>query len=246
MIFFSLVLIVIWLKDTYMSSDDLVKINDEEVVGVEENTNNTNNKTKKELPYVAVDFKKLKERNIDIVGWLKVDAVNINIPIVQTTDNDFYLSHDIDKKPNQLGWVFADARNDLNFLGMNTVLYGHNASNKQMFGSLKDIFKVRKDEVEQAKIVQLTTPTKQRVFEIVSVYVTTYEDWEYVKVYFDGYEDKKRFVERLQKKNKMGIFKNDLVSVSDQFLTFSTCYGAAGTDKRLVIHARLIGERDNN
>lgn len=241
----STIFIGIWFQDTYMSQSELIKIDDEVVAGVIENSED-NTQKENDLPFVDVDFTDLKKRNSDIVGWLKVDAVNINIPIVQTTDNDFYLSHDIDKKPNQLGWVFVDARNDLEFMGTNTVLYGHNASNKQMFGSLKDIFEVKKDEVDKAKIIQLTTPSKQRVFEIVSVYVTTYEDWEYVKVYFDGYEDKKKFVDRLVSKNKMPIFKNHLINTNDNFLTFSTCYGQAGTDKRLVIHARLIGERDAN
>lgn len=240
--------IIYWYFNGTYTNDLLNGINDYEVVGVEVEPSSPTDVTKpkeKKFPFVPVDFTDLKKRNPDTVAWLKVDAVNINIPIVQTTNNDYYLSHDINKKPNNLGWVFADARCNMEFLGTNTVLYGHNAANKEMFGSLKDLFKVDPEMKDQNEIIQLTTPTKQMVFEIASVYVTDYDDWKYVKVNFSNDEEKREFIKRMREKNKMKIFDRPDLSVHDKFLTFSTCYGPAGTTKRLVVHARLVAEQDN-
>lgn len=223
-------------------------INEDEVVGVSTapviNTS-ASKVPEKKFPFISVDFKDLKARNMDTVAWLKVDSVNISMPIVQTLDNDFYLSHDIDKKPNNMGWVFADARSNLDYLGTNAVLYGHNIGNKQMFGSLKEIFNTDPEKKSKNEIIQLTTPTTQMVFEIASVYVTTFEDWKYVQHTFPDDDSKRAFVERIKEKNSMPIFDRDDLSLHDSFLTFSTCYGPAGTSDRLVIHARLIAQQPN-
>lgn len=239
--------IVHWYFSGESTTALLSTINEDEVVGVTVPQINTSASkvTEKKFPFIAVDFKELKERNMDTAAWLKVNAVDVSMPIVQTLDNDFYLNHDIDKKKNNLGWVFADARSNLDYLGTNSVLYGHNTGNKQMFGSLKNIFSTDPEKKSENEIIQLTTPTTQMVFEIVSVYVTTFEDWKYVQHTFPDDESKREFVERMKAKNSMPIFARDDLSLHDSFLTFSTCYGPAGTSDRLVIHARLVAQQPN-
>ena len=54
-----------------------------------------------------------------------VDGTNINYPIVQTTDNDFYLNHNILKRYSTDGWTFLDFRNN-SVNDKNTIFYGHN------------------------------------------------------------------------------------------------------------------------
>lgn len=193
-------------------------------------------------PFMKVDFTKLRKQNPDISGWLRVGSINLDIPIVQTTDNEFYLSHDLDKKPNRLGWVFADSRSGLESLGTNTVLYGHNAANRSMFGSLKGLLDTTEQTKEENKIIQFTTPTTQYVFEIFSVYVTDYEDWHYVKQIFTDESQRTDFISRGLAKNTIPAFARTDVSTMDKFLTFSTCYGPAGTTKRLVVQAKLVAE----
>ena len=61
---------------------------------------------------INVDFSELLSENKDTVGWIQINGTNINYPIVQTSDNDYYLTHAFDKSWNSAGWVFMDYRND--------------------------------------------------------------------------------------------------------------------------------------
>ena len=70
-----------------------------------------------------------------------MDETNINYPVVQTNDNEYYLGRAFDKSKNDAGWVFMDYRNDVNNLSDNTIIYGHGRLDKTVFGSLKNALK---------------------------------------------------------------------------------------------------------
>lgn len=36
----------------------------------------------------------LKKQNSDTVAWIQVDATNINYPVVERNDNNYYQNHD--------------------------------------------------------------------------------------------------------------------------------------------------------
>ena len=61
---------------------------------------------------LEVNFTELIQKNPDTVGWVQLPGTNINYPVVQTTDNSFYLSHSYNKESNNAGWVFMDYRNN--------------------------------------------------------------------------------------------------------------------------------------
>ena len=88
---------------------------------------------------LEVDFNELLKKNQDTVGWIEVKGTNINYPIVQTTDNSYYLTHAFDGSKNEAGWVFMDYRNDPVNFNQNTILYAHSRLTGSMFGSLKKI-----------------------------------------------------------------------------------------------------------
>lgn len=236
--------ILYWYVNNNATDSVVGGISDEETVGYEEPTATAKEKKQPTFPFASVDFDKLKKRNPDTVAWLKVPAIDLNIPIVQTVDNDFYLEHDIERKKNKLGWVFADARSNIEHLGVNTVLYGHNAASRAMFGSLKGLLNTDPEMKKENEVIQFTTANREMVFEITSIYVTHYDDWKYVQQDFGGEKDKRTFIDRMSKKNTTKVFARNNLSTNDKFLTFSTCYGPAGTTERLVVHARLVAEKE--
>ena len=87
---------------------------------------------------LEVDFNELLKKNPDTVGWIEVKGTNINYPIVQTTDNSYYLTLMLLMAlKNEAGWVFMDYRNDPVNFNQNTILYAHSRLTGSMFGSLK-------------------------------------------------------------------------------------------------------------
>ncbi len=71
--------------------------------------------------------------NPDIVAWLTIPDSEIDFPIVQCGDNEFYLSHDFEGNSSYMGVPFLDYRNSNDFSDFNSIIYGHNISNKYMF-----------------------------------------------------------------------------------------------------------------
>lgn len=69
-----------------------------------------------------MDLQELRRINPETVGWIKLENTNIEYPIVQTTDNSFYLNHSFDKSYNEAGWIFADYRNKLDGTDKNIVI----------------------------------------------------------------------------------------------------------------------------
>ncbi len=92
-------------------------------------------------------FKKLYYQNNDIRGWLSYKTTdgttfNIDYPVVQSPDNDYYLFHDFNRTYNKNGTLFFDYRNDLtskNSRNRNTVIYGHNMASGQMLAGLNKL-----------------------------------------------------------------------------------------------------------
>lgn len=85
----------------------------------------------------SVNFKTLVEINDDVVGWIRLDDTKINYPVVQGTDNDYYLNHLYNHNVNWMGSVFFDYRNKNDFSDKNTAIYAHHTNNGSMFYTLE-------------------------------------------------------------------------------------------------------------
>ena len=226
LLFFSGTKIVIW----YMNNQNNKKISDEiaEFVTVDET------KEDNEEKYV-VDFEKLKEKNSDVVAWLKVNGTNIETTVVKTTDNDYYLTHNFNKEYNSAGWIFADYKNKVDGTDKNLVIYGHNMRDDSMFGSLKWVINEDWYNNEDNKYITLITENETQVYEVFSVYQTEKEDY-YIQTNFDTEKEFNTFAQTIKKRSKKDF--NVDVNKEDNILTLSTC--ANNNKYRVVLHAKKI------
>ena len=182
----------------------------------------------------SVNFNELKNTNSDVVAWLMVDGTNINYPIVKTSNNDYYLNHDIVKNPKASGWTFMDYRNDVNMNDDNTIFYGHNLLNKTSFGSISNIF--TKDWFNNSNhYIVVRTPIKKYVYEVFSIYYIDPEVY-YLQSEFYSDSEYKEFLDKLKSRSKYKFSAN--VSISDKIITLSTC--TDDNKGRKVVHAKLI------
>ena len=186
------------------------------------------------VPFMNVNFNELLNKNSDTVGWIKIDGTKVNYPVVQSSDNDYYLSHAFNKSNNIGGWIFADYRVDFEEFGRNTIIYGHNMNNKTMFGSVPDMLKSSYLNNNNDNYIKISTPTSNTVWKVFSIYTIEPEVY-YLKTNFktEPYENFLNII----KGRSVHNFGLD-VTTDDKVLTLSTCDNT-GT-KRVVVHAKMI------
>ena len=243
---FSLIKLLNWYKDSKQLKEEMTNINEvitiTETVQETENTKVVESKEEKSSPYwdyikmnlIDVDFKELKKVNSDIKGWIQVSGTNINYPFVQTTNNDYYLNHSINKKKNSGGWVFMDYRNNIDTFNKNTILYAHARVNQYMFGTLKNTLKNSWLKNTNNHVIKLSTEKQNTLWQVFSVYhIPTTND--YIQTEFSSDDEYINFLNTL-KNRSIHDFETTLTK-DDNILTLSTCYG---NDEKLVVHAKLI------
>ena len=230
-------------KTKEISNEIAEEIEVEETPAIEENTEIINPPTDTDNDYwnyikmdmLSVDFNELKNKNSDTIGWIKVEGTNINYPVVQTTDNKYYLNHSYDKTYNEAGWVYADYRNSFDELDKNTVIYAHGRVDTTMFGSLKNILKSSWYNNKNNHIIKFSTPKENTLWQVFSVYTIEAESY-YITTKFPSDEYFKEFATTL--KNRSKIEFSAIPNENDKILTLSTCKDSKGN--RVVMHAKLI------
>ena len=186
------------------------------------------------FPLVNVDFKELLAKNKDTVGWINVNNTNINYPIVQTNNNDYYLNHSYDKKYNEAGWVFLDYRNKSNLDNKNSIIYAHSRLDKSMFGSLSKTLKQAWYTNKDNHIIRISTPTENTLWQIFSVYTIPEENY-YITTSFNNDSEYQKFLDTIKGRSRYNF--NTSLTTSDKILTLSTCYSDT---ERTVVHAKLL------
>ena len=184
---------------------------------------------------LEVDFNELLKKNPDTVGWIQVKGTNINYPIVQTTDNSYYLTHAFDGSKNEAGWVFMDYRNDAVNFNQNTILYAHSRLTGSMFGSLKNILNSSWYTNKENHIIRLSTPTENTMWQVFSVYTIPKESY-YITPSFNSDEAYGEFLNTMKSRSEVDFSAE--VNTSDKISTLSTCKDNFGN--RVVMHAKLI------
>ena len=81
------------------------------------------------------DYKAMLQYNDEARGYIKLDGTRIQYPIVEHSDNDFYLKKGSDKISNGAGAIFLDYRT-AGLDGKMCILYGHNMLDGSMFEGL--------------------------------------------------------------------------------------------------------------
>ena len=99
-----------------------------------------------------VDFDALRAENEDIVAWLYIPNTNINYPVVQGDDNEWYLNHLFDGTWNVSGTIFQDYEQTApGMVDQQTTLYGHHMNNWTMFYEIDESTdQTQFDEIEVA------------------------------------------------------------------------------------------------
>ncbi|HEY5557986.1 class B sortase [Acetobacterium sp.] len=181
----------------------------------------------------TIDFEGLKALNPETVGWVSIEGTPLDYPVVQTDNNDYYLSHNFEKNPAIEGTVFLDAVCDSK-KSRNDILYGHYMRDETMFGVLWQY----QDEafLKEHNLIKYDRPSDSGEWEIFSVY-TTEADYDYRQPEFANDND---FISYMNRVKDRSIYDTGVVlNPTDSVLTLSTCIYTFD-NARFVVHARKI------
>lgn len=169
--------------------------------------------------------------NDDTVAWLIVPNTNINYPVVQSDNNEYYLNHNYKKKKNSAGWVFLDKDNNLLSDDQNIVIYGHHRKDGIMFGDVDKLMKKKYYDENDGTII-LVYADRNDYYKIFSVYSVDSDDF-YTTKNFKDFDDT---IKEFEKRSEID-FNRDLKNV-EQILTLSTCHN--NNKDRLIVQAYKI------
>ncbi len=173
----------------------------------------------------------------DIYGWITIPGTNIDYPVVQGTDNQFYVEHTADKKINVSGAIFVDFRQKkAPESTQNLVLYGHNIRTwGTMFNGLVNY--LYEDFYKTHPTVNFYTYNGIYEYTIFSVCETDIHS-NYTDIYFSNDSEFESFCQDTLNRS---LYTRDGITIdkNSKLITLSTCSNSFNGDKRYSVVAVL-------
>lgn len=198
--------------------------------------------TGEEVNLVVLDeYKSLYSQNKNLIGWLKIADTNIDYPVMQTGDNEYYLNHNINLKEDKNGTLFLDTACDVIKPSTNLIIYGHNMRSGNMFGSLSKYKsesyyqshpEIEFDSIYEKGIYQVAFAFKSHIYAEDEIAFKYYQ--------FIDAATQKEFDSNIEEMRKLSLYDTGVsLEYGDQLLTLSTCdYDQA--DGRFVVVGKRI------
>lgn len=224
-----------------------------DVISISMNIVNEDGTTEQKEVSILDEYSIYYEANTDTVGYVSIYPW-IGFPVVQTTDNDFYLKHNFYKIPTANGTVFADYEVPITPESMpnNTIIYGHNLITRNMFEPLSYYRKGLTNQsgfefFKENYLVNFDTLYEKNQYLIFAVFLANTtenlgEVFHYQRyVTFNTKSEFDGFVAECL--DRSYYYSGIDLEYGDELLTLSTCDFSFLADMRMVIVARKL--RDN-
>lgn len=219
-------------QDPYMEEYDYDEV--QELVTVVPEP--TSDPEEEEGPVIEYNAEELLEINEQFKGWLMIPDSVISLPVVQGTDNSFYLNHSFTKEYSVFGALFFDKNCSEN--SRSRVIHGHNMgiAREEMFSTLVNY--QDQSYAEAHKIIYFSEPGVEgetwEVFSVLNFDTNRLDEFNYRRSDFDSDEDFAAFTAYLKGKS---IYQTEYMPDGEDVIILSTCYKALGESNRLLICA---------
>jgi sortase B len=174
---------------------------------------------------VLSEYETLYNKNKKLIGWLKIDDTNIDYPVMQTTDNEYYLEHNLNQEYDKNGSIFMDKDCDVLKPSTNLILYGHHMKSGQMFGEL-DKYQ-NKSYAEKHPYISFDTIYEHGTYQVMYVFrskVYSEEDVNFKYYQFIDALSETEFDSNMQEMAAMSLYDTGVTAqYGDRLLTLSTC-----------------------
>lgn len=196
-------------------------------------TKNAPAESETEQAPIDVNFEMLREMNANAVGWLYCEGTLINYPVMQSSDNSYYLKHLYNDQTNSSGAIFMDAQNAPDMSNVNTIIYGHNMKNGTMFTSLMNYS--QQWYYNQHPVLYYLTEEHDYRIDVFASYETS-DGSEAFTVFFDSEPTYANFLQ--QRRDLSQISSSVPVSTEDNIVTLATC-GYNFKNSRYVVQGKV-------
>lgn len=170
----------------------------------------------------------------DMVGWLTCNDTQINYPVMQGADNEYYLNHLPDGSKNKLGSIFLDSSSKKDFSSRISVIYGHMVKSGEMFGSLRGYR--NQSYYERYPELTLDTETGKKSIQILAAYLVDGGK----ETYPTGFECREDWEIYMKKVQSYSFIKSKIkANPDDRLVIFSTC-AYDFNDARLAVMGRIV------
>ena len=120
---------------------------------------------------LSVDFHDLRKNlNPEICAWILCPDTVINYPVVQHSENGYYLNVNVNGEQNASGAIFLDSANFSDFRDTNNILHGHHMGDGSMFASL-DRWQ-QEAYLAEHPVMYLNTPSCNYRVDIIAGFTT--------------------------------------------------------------------------
>ena len=193
------------------------------------------------------EFYALYDKNPDVKGYIKIPGTKIDYPVVQSSDNDYYLHHTFDRVVDGHASLFLDFRNRLSPQSDNLIIYGHNMADGQMFGQLNFFQKI--DTLSGSSVITFNTIYGDYQWKIFAVFMSNTDSklgyvFDYLQTDFNSDAAFDSFVSEAKARSMFNIPVD--VKPGDKLLSLSTCaYELPDGAERLVIMARRVRDGES-
>ena len=193
------------------------------------------------IPDILEDYKTLYAKNREFAGWLTIDGTKIDYPVMQTDNNDYYLSHNYNKENDNNGSLFLDCSCELYPQSTNMIIYGHHMKSGNMFGNLQKFAK--ESYYKEHPTISFDTIYEKGTYEIMYVfYSKVYGNDDLVFKYYQfiNANSEKEFEYYMSEMEALSLYDTGFTaSYGDTLLTLSTC-DHSQTDGRFAVVAKRI------
>lgn len=225
---------------TEMDYSELAQLKGATVLSPNVTIHYTQEEEEKDLTVLS-EYQTLYNKNKSLIGWLKIDDTNIDYPVMQTVNNEYYLDHNFNQEYDKNGSLFLDKDCDIVHRNTNLIIYGHHMKSGKMFGNLNEY---RKEEYgNKHSIIQFDTIYEKGTYQVMYVFRSrVYSEEEVVFKYYQFLDavSEKEFDSNMQEMAALSLYDTGVTaSFGDELLTLSTC-DSSERDGRFVVVAKRI------
>ncbi len=190
----------------------------------------------------GISWKALRKMNPEIVAWIEVPGADISYPVVQGTDDTYYLHHSFSREKDAFGTIFLGSVHKKDFQESHCFLYGHNMEGNMMFANLNRY--EEKEFWEECPEFYVYTPEKLLNYRIFSVQqaAALSPGFQY------GYElGSKAYQEQLKTLSGNSLYKTEVsLDAEAPMVTLVTCNSSLDEKIRMTVHGILVKEWSQN